>query len=274
MSLKPTSLALALAIALGAQGQAIAQARGPQATATPPAPTPATPASARKIAPLDLSGYWVAVVTEDWRYRMITPDKGDFPGVPLNAAGRDLANKWDPTEDEKAGTQCKAYGAVAIMRVPTRLHITWQDDNTLRVDADAGTQSRLFHFGGTAPERVEPTWQGYSVASWEGLPPRGFVLSTVRASVNQEQRAPEGYLKVITTGLRPGYLRKNGVPYGSRASVEEYLDSFHEPNGDTWLIVTSIVTDPDYLTGQFITSSQFKKQRDDAGWHPSPCVAR
>jgi hypothetical protein len=239
--------------------------------AAPPAPPP----SARTIAPLDLTGYWTAVVTEDWRYRMITPDKGDFPGVPLSAAGRELASKWDPREDEASGNQCKSYGAAAIMRVPTRLHISWQDENTLRLDTDAGTQTRLFHFGATAPERQSATWQGYSVASWEGLPPRGFVLATVRASVNQEQqRAREGYLKVTTTQLRPGYLRKNGVPYGARASVEEYLDSFREPNGDVWLIVTSIVTDPDYLNGQFITSSQFKKLRDGSSWHPTPCTAR
>ena len=267
MSLKLPSLTLALAVvaAAGAPAPVVAQAR------TPPAPPPP---SARQIAPLDLTGYWVAVVTEDWRYRMITPDRGDFPGVPLNAAGRDLANKWDPAQDEATGNQCKSYGAAAIMRVPTRLHITWQDDKTLRLDTDAGTQSRLFRFGATAPERVEPTWQGYSVASWEGLPPRGFVLATVRASVNQEQHAQEGYLKVITPGLRPGYLRKNGVPYGPRASVEEYLDSFREPNGDVWLIVTSIVTDPDYLTGQFITSSQFKKLPDGSSWHPTACAAK
>jgi hypothetical protein len=236
--------------------------------------TPARVTNPRAGAPLDLSGYWVAVVTEDWRYRMVTPEKGDFPGVPLNAAGRSLANAWDPAADEARGEQCKSYGAAAIMRVPTRLHISWVDDNTLRVETDAGTQTRVLHFGASAPATGAPSWQGYSVASWEGLRPGRAGLTTVRSAAGPPQPAPEGYLKVITTQLRPGYLRKNGVPYGGAAQVEEYFDSFKEPNNDTWLIVTTVVTDPQYLDQSFITSSQFKKLPDARGWLPSPCEAR
>lgn len=250
-------------------------------------PTPSR--DARTVAPVDLTGYWVAVVTEDWRYRMLTPDRGDFPGVPLNAEGRRLANAWDPARDEANGEQCKAYGGAAIMRVPTRLHITWTDGNTLRVDTDAGEQTRVLNFDPEFPaepppdwssvHRMEPggppTWQGYSVADWEGLRPRGAAALTVVRGVGAARApAPEGYLRVVTTHLRPGYLRKNGVPYGPRASVEEYLDTFKEPNGDVWLIVTTIVSDPDYLTQPFITSSQFKKERDGSRWHPAPCEAR
>ncbi len=95
-----------------------------------------------------MTGYWVSVVTEDWRYRMVTPPKGSFGGVPLNAAGRQAANAWDPAKDEAAGGTCKSYGAAALMRVPGRWHITWENDTTLRVEADAGMQTRLFHFGG------------------------------------------------------------------------------------------------------------------------------
>ena len=114
-----------------------------------PIPGPPPPPNARAGAPLDLTGYWVSLVTEDWRQRMMTPDKGDFVGVPLNAAGRALMNNWDPAKDEASGDQCKSYGAAAIMRVPTRLHITWTDDNSLRVETDAGKQVREFHFVGT-----------------------------------------------------------------------------------------------------------------------------
>ncbi len=32
------------------------------------------------------------------------------------------------------------------MSVPGRLHITWQDANTLRIDTDAGRQTRLVRF--------------------------------------------------------------------------------------------------------------------------------
>jgi hypothetical protein len=238
------------------------------------APAPRPPQTARAAAPEDLTGYWVAVVTEDWRYRMVTPDKGDFPGVPLNAAGRALANRWDPAQDEANGNQCKAYGAGAIMRVPTRLHISWENDQTLRVDTDAGTQTREFHFGGTPPSAAVPSWQGYSVASWEGLRPRGRVVGVIAGQSAAGQPPPEGYLKVVTTQVRPGYLRKNGVPYGANANVEEYFDSFKEPNGDIWLIVTTIVSDREYLDQPYITSSQFKKQADASKWNPTACAAR
>jgi hypothetical protein len=236
-------------------------------------PAPA-PANARTAEPLDLTGYWVAVVTEDWRYRMITPNKGDFPGVPVNAAGRNIANNWDPAKDAANGEQCKSYGAAAIMRVPTHLHITWENDNTLRVETDAGTQTRSFHFGATPPPGSPPTWQGYSVADWEGLRPRGFVLPVVASGGAPASPPREGYLKVVTTQLRPGYLRKNGVPYSASTTVEEYFDSFKEPNGDTWLVVTAIVTDPQYLGQPFITSSQFKKLADGSQWKPTPCEAQ
>src|SRR6185369_7449179 len=109
--------------------------------------------------------------TEDWMFRMVTPPKGQFLGVPLNGAARTVANAWDPAKDEAAGNQCKAYGAAAIMRVPGRLHITWDNDTTMKIEADAGTQTRVFHFGGVVPQGTEPaspaSWQGYSIAGWE-----------------------------------------------------------------------------------------------------------
>jgi hypothetical protein len=208
--------------------------------------------SARAAAPKDLTGYWVSVVTEDWRWRMLVPDKGDWVGTPLTPEGIKAAQTWDPAKDQADGNQCRSYGAPVIMRVPGRLHIYWQDDNTLRIDADSGTQTRLLHFGGSMPTSEEPSWQGYSIASWEGKAP--------------------AYLKVVTTRLRSGYLRKNGVPYGANASLEEYVDRFMDPyRGNTYLIVTSVVTDPQYLTQPFMVTAHFKKIPDASGWDPTPC---
>ncbi len=240
------------------------------------APTPATP-DPKADAPQDITGYWVSIITEDWRYRMLTPAKGDYPGIFLTPAGQQIANSWDPDKDIASGDACKAYGAAAIMRIPTRLHITWQDDHTLRVETDAGKQTRLLHFNVDAvPAGTSPSLQGYSIATWEGLRPRGFMLPTVVSGVHSGGARPvqDGYLKVETTDLRPGYIRKNGVPYGEQANVEEYFDSFHEENGDTWLVVTSIVTDPQYLAQNYITSSQFKKLDGPTGWNPTPCEAK
>lgn len=284
--MRPTALLLALVAAAPVLAQ-----RTAAPTAAERAPARSTvPPDARTIAPLDFTGYWVSIVTEDWRFRMLTPDKGDFPGVPLNPAGIALANRWDPAQDEARGTQCKAYGAAAIMRVPTRLHIGWANGNTLRIDTDAGEQTRVLHFVAPPGEEpspdwastslasrippASPSWQGYSVADWEGLRPRGGFVTVVRGVGSAQTREPEGYLRVITTHLKPGYLRKNGVPYGPDTTVEEYFDGFKEPNGDQWLVVTTIVSDPEYLTQPFVTSSQFKKEPDGSRWRPTPCEAR
>jgi hypothetical protein len=138
------------------------------------------------------------------------------------------------------------------MRLPGRLHITWQDDATLKVDTDTGTQTRLFAFRAAAPSG-EPTWQGVSAAQWNG---------------------PGRSLKVVTTNLKPGYLRRNGAPYSARAVVTEYWELHTLPNKDEWLTVTTRVDDPVYLSRPYLTSSDFKKLPTAAGWNPTPCSTK
>ena len=154
----------------------------------------------RAAVTLDLTGNWVAIINEDWRYRMVTPKKGDFGGVSLNPEGRKIANAWDPAKDEAAGEQCKAYGAPGLMRMPGRLRISWQDDQTLKMEADSGEQVRLLHFDSS--EAPGSAWQGFSKATWERVPV-GFGV------------APLGALKVVTTRMKSGYLRRNGAPYSA-----------------------------------------------------------
>ncbi len=223
---------------------------------------------AKQMAPEDITGNWVSVVTEDWRWRMVTPPKGDYTSVPLSQAGRKAADAWDPDKDIAAGNQCKAYGAAGIMRMPGRVRISWADDDTLKVETDAGTQTRTFHFTGTMPAKEAPSWQGYSAASWDGLrpPPRG------RAAA---QPAPQGgSLKVVTTNMKAGYLRKNGVPSSANAVLTEYYDRTNEPNGDSWLVVTTIVHDPENLNQDFVTSTHFKMEKDGSKWSPTQCEAK
>ena len=234
------------------------------------AATPAGPAAARAVAPKDLTGDWVSVVAEHWHLRMLVPPKGDFSMLPLNPEARRIANLWDPAKEPPGDGQCKSYGAAAIMRIPGRLHIHWANDNALQMDIDSGTQTRLFHFGGPAgaAANTAPSWQGYSAAEWEGI--STAELRARRAGAGEDVRAG---LRVITTRLRPGYLRKNGVPYSENARLEEHFDRFKEPNGDDWIVVDSFVTDPLYLTGPYISSVAFKKIPDGQGWDPTPCRA-
>jgi hypothetical protein len=217
-------------------------------------------AGGRQNAPIDLTGYWVSVLSEDWEFRQVTPNKGVFDTLPLNAEGRRVGNTWDPAKDEAAGEQCRAYGAGNIMRMPTRLHITWENDTTLRIDTDAGTQTRQFHFGAAPATPGEPSWQGSSIATWE-MAPRGA-------------RGGGGNLKVVTTNLKPGYVRRNGAPYSKNAVVTEYYDLNTTPNGDQWFTVTTKVEDPTYLSNPYLTTSDFKKLPDAAGWTPTLCSVK
>ncbi|HEY7673587.1 MAG TPA: hypothetical protein VIC71_15370 [Gammaproteobacteria bacterium] len=222
-------------------------------------PRPQGPA--RAVAPIDLTGQWVSIVTEDWRFRMLTPPKNDYPGLPLNAAARAVADQWDPERDAADGNACKSYGVGAIMRVPGRLRISWDDDSTLRIETDAGMQTRFLDFSDAPQSPGERSWQGISKAEWE-FHRAGF-----------GQPPANGTLKVVTTGMRAGYLRKNGVPYGENTVVTEYFDLLTQHDGTEWLVVLTIVEDPEYFTSRVITSSNFRREAERSKWDPTPCTA-
>jgi len=220
-------------------------------------PGPQAAQSPQASAPIDLTGYWVSIVNEDWRWRMVTPPKGDVASVPLNGEGRKVADSWDPTTDGS----CLAYGAAAIMRMPTRLHISWENETTLKIDTDAGTQTRRLLF--TAPASpAAKSLQGLSRAEWERVVGRGAARGGAPGG---------GNLKVVTTNLTGGWLRKNGVPYSDQATVIEYFDRFAAPDKSEWLVITTAVTDPKYLTQEFVTSTHFRREPDGSKWDPTAC---
>lgn len=236
-------------------GACIATVAGAQA----PAPQPEAPRSAREAAVIDLTGQWVAIVNEDWRWRMVTPPKGDYTSVqPLNERGRAVADQWQPSDDGS----CRAYGAGGLMRMPTRLRIDWDGDSALTIRTDAGEQTRRLEFAPSAAGAA-PTLQGRSVATWR---------PTLRPPGNARTPPPPGgSLEVTTTQLLPGWLRRNGVPYSADTKLTEHFDRFAAPNGDEWLVVTTIVEDPQYLNARFITSSHFRREADRSKWNPQPC---
>src|ERR1700724_1343827 len=199
--------------------------------------------------PVDLTGQWVAAVTEDWNYRMMTPAKGDYTGVPLNADGRRLADAWDPAKDEASGNQCKAYGAPAIMRVPGRIRISWADAGVMKMETDSGKQTRLFYFQDS--DNPGGDLQGVSRAHWDVKGRRGPVRG--------------GSMRVITTQLEPGYLRKNGVPYSDKTELTEYYTRTDNPNGDSWLVIMTGLNDPTYLSEPYTSTVHLKKKTKEPG---------
>lgn len=258
------------------QGQAGRGGRGA-------APADQPPPTAKASAPFDPTGQWVSLITNNWRNRMVPPPRGGNADIPLNNAGTQIADVWEPAKDEAANAECKYYGAASLMFQPTRLRVTWQDDQTLRMDTDAGTQTRLFRFANAAPAGTATataatgprTYQGSSVASWESRRAAGGGGGgggRGGAAPNPAAR----YLKVTTNNMLPGYLRKNGVPYGERASLIEYFDVVPQTDGTTMVFVTIAVTDPEFLNGQYAVIAHFKKESnaDASKWDPSPCSAR
>ena len=260
-------------------------------------------APGRAEAPRDITGYWVSVVSEDWHWRMVTPRKGDYASLPLNERGRAAADAWDPAK-EKAADACKPFGAAGIMRVPGRLRIGWAADATLVIDTDAGQQTRRLLFGRLAtrgwritrrgeiewfdegrdapPPSGPPTWQGYSAARWDIAPDPAAVrnavffaggLGTGPDGAGVVVPGQYGSLHVVTTNLKAGYLRWNGVPYSDAARMTEDYDFRTEDDGTEWFTVTTIVEDPAYLSAPFITSTDFRKEPDGSRWRPTSCAA-
>jgi hypothetical protein len=217
-------------------------------------PPPAPQGPARDIAPIDLTGQWVSIVTEDWRFRMVVPPKNDYPGLPLNGAARAVADAWDPAREAAEGNACKAYGVGGIMRMPTRLRIDWDDASTLTIRTDAGRQLRRLQFTDSPNTSGAGDWQGVSAAEWEF-----------------HGRSGNGSLKVVTTDMRAGYFRKNGVPYSEDAVLTEYFDVLTQHDGSQWLVVVSVLDDPTYFTQPIITSTNFRREESRSGWNPTDC---
>src|SRR5262249_11418549 len=118
-------------------------------------------------------------------------------------------------------------------------------------------QTRTFHFGGWKAPAGPHTIQGDSVAEWEG----GGRGST------------DGAMKVTTTNLRAGFLRKNGVPDSENTSLTEDYEIITQPDGSPLMCVTIVTTDRMYLRQAFVITSQFKKEPSDAKWNPTACSA-
>jgi hypothetical protein len=230
----------------------------------PAAAAAATPAP-QQDSPIDLTGVWVSIVNEEWRWRMMTPPKGDYASVPLNPEGKAKADTWDVSQDGS----CKAVGAAGLLRMPTRVRISWAAPDVLKFETDTGVQTRMLYFNpAKAPATGTRTLQGRSIAVWERSSPlAGGMGNPLRGA----RLPPGGDLKVVTSDLSEGWLRRNGVPYSENTELTEYFDRFPTPDGKEWFVVTTQVIDPTYLRAPFVTSSHFRREADASKWHLRPC---
>jgi hypothetical protein len=225
--------------------------------------------TARASAPVDLTGQWVSVIADDWRWRVVVPPKGDTLYLPVNDAGKKMAGEWDAARDAAAGEACRAYGAGGLMHLPGRLRVSWDGDDTLKLETDTGQQTRLFRFDPSAAPAGEATWQGVSRAVWE-VPGAGGRGRGGRGAAAGGAR-PGSSMRVTTTNMRLGYYRRNGVPYGPGATMTEWFTTITEPDGNAYLLVTKILEDSQYMSGPYVRTVQFKKENGTAGWNPVPC---
>ncbi len=243
------------------------------AAAQPPGP-PQPPRSGKAAAPVDFTGYWVSVISEDWRWRMVTPIKGDFASVPLNAEGQRVGNHVGPGQRRSRGAGL-------------------QELRSCR--ADARSRARPYHLGGRqhseARGRFRHADPPISLHRQDAREPGGKLAGVLRCELgaraarvwksptrfrfSQPEAAPkDGLWKWSRLICRRVICARTARLTAPPRRLEEYFDYHKEPNGDEWFTVTTIVNDPVYLSGPFITSSDFKKQRDAAGWDPSPCTAK
>lgn len=242
--------------------------------------SPMPPKTAESSAPIDLTGYWVSIVTQDWLYRMVVPGKGEYTGVPLNLAAKQFADAWSAAPDMANGQQCKAYGAGSVMRIPERIHIKWADPQTLRIDTDAGMQTRLLRFQASDQDAdvAPPSLQGFSMAAWEYAagPAGGAADPAIRGPgaepTDAQIKAHQGSLSVKTTHVLPGYLRKNGIPYGSQMRMLEYWQKYQGPDGKDWLFIATEIDDPQYLQSAYDVTPIFRKEPNGDKFSPTPCT--
>ena len=164
--------------------------------------------------------------------------KGDFAGVPLNAAARKIGQAWDPAKDEAEGISARrmarpnhAHARPAAHHLAGRHHA--QDrDRSGHADTSAALRWQA------ASRDLKPSWQGNSSAQWEGIVRGSGPPDFLPIALNPREGTRGRSLEVVTTNLRAGYLRKNGVPYSENTTLREYFDLSNERNGDTWFRVT------------------------------------
>jgi hypothetical protein len=185
----------------------------------------------------DLAGGWIAKPHEDLPERGQGPEIGDYTGMPINDAARMKADAWDSQRWEMIEHECTEHPADYGPRGPANMRV-WADMDpftkgirTWHMELMYMLPLRSFYMDGRPhPSKYAPhTWQGFSTAEWEG-----------------------DKLKVTTTHLKEGWIRRNGLPRSEVATLVEFYIRHHDV-----LTVVTHVKDPIYLTEPFIRTSSW-----------------
>ena len=198
-------------------------------------------------AQMDLSGAWGQRFHEDAPERGAGPEIGDYTGLPINDAARRRADAWDAAKWTMPERQCEPHPAdygprgPASLRISSTLDPVSQDVVSWNVTVLWMVQQRTIWMDGRAhpSEYAQHTWQGFSTGEWEG-----------------------DMLKVTTTHLKEGWVRRNGLPRSSEATMTEYF-----LRHDDYLTLVTVVRDPVYLTEPLVRTSNWVL---DPGFQLSP----
>ena len=197
--------------------------------------TGAIPLSA--FAQADFSGGWVTKMHEDAPERSDGPEIGDYTGLPINDAARMRADSWDAEELETLEHLCQKHSADYAPRGPSNMRV-WAEMDPFSKEITAWhtemtymlPQRTIYMDGRPHPsQNALHTSQGFSTGEWE-----------------------EGKMKVTTTHLKEGRLRRNGLPRSPNATLIEYFIRHHDV-----LTLVADVEDPAYLTEPFIRTSSW-----------------
>ena len=183
----------------------------------------------------------------------------------MNPAAQKIADAWDPAKDEAAGEQCKAYGAPGLMRGPTRLRITWLDDDTLKLETrlrDADAAVRLPR----RPRRRAP--RPGRASRWRSGSSRAAAGAAAAPRFGaHEDRSPRS--------CGPATCARTASRTATGTVFTEYWDLHTETNGDNYLVVTNIGERPDLPAGALDYGAALQARTGRRRkWDPAPCDAR
>lgn len=185
----------------------------------------------------DLAGMWAQRFHEELPERGEGPEIGDYTGLPVNDAARLRADSWDASKWTVPERQCEPHPADYAPRGPANLRIGRTVDPVSQevVSWDVTVmwslqQRTIFMDGRSHPSpNAQHSWQGFSTGEWDG-----------------------DMLKVTTTHLKEGWVRRNGLPRSDKATLTEYFI-----RNQDYLTLVTIVDDPVYLTEPLVRTSDW-----------------